>query len=117
MPTVTVHGRDLECERGAVLRDVLLEADESPHNGRADALNCRGLGTCGTCAVAVSGEVGELGPRERLRLSVPPHNVDSGLRLACQLRVEDDLVVEKYPGFWGQHTDQTKEKEEDTGEP
>ena len=116
MPTVTIRGRDLECERGAVLRDVLLRADESPHNGRADALNCRGLGTCGTCAVAVSGEVGEPGPRERLRLSTPPHDADSGLRLACQVRVEDDLVVEKYPGFWGQHTDRTEEKE-DTEEP
>ncbi|WP_027119125.1 2Fe-2S iron-sulfur cluster-binding protein [Natronorubrum tibetense] len=116
MPIVTVRGRELECERGAVLRDVLLQADESPHNGRADTLNCRGLGTCGTCAVSVSGEVEEPGPRERLRLATPPHVSDSGLRLACQLRVEDDLVVEKYPGFWGQHTGRTEVREEDTRE-
>ncbi|AFZ73883.1 2Fe-2S iron-sulfur cluster-binding protein [Natronobacterium gregoryi] len=110
MPTVTIHDRELECETDAVLRNVLLRADESPHNGRADTLNCRGLGSCGTCAVAVSGEVGAPGSRERLRLSIPPHDTASGLRLACQLRVEDDLVVEKYPGYWGQHTDRTEEK-------
>ncbi len=105
MPTVTVRDRELECERGAVLRDVLLDAGESPHNGRANALNCRGLGTCGTCAVAVTGDVAEPGRRERLRLATPPHDPESDLRLACQIRVEADLVVEKYPGFWGQHTD------------
>ncbi len=109
MPTVTVRGRELECERGAVLRDVLLQADESPHNGRSNALNCRGLGTCGTCAVAVSGETSEPGRRERLRLATPPHGSGSGLRLACQLRVEGDLSVEKYPGFWGQHTDRGRD--------
>ena len=27
--------------------------------------------------------------------------IADGLRLACQLRVESDLVVEKLPGFWG----------------
>ncbi|EMA37864.1 2Fe-2S iron-sulfur cluster-binding protein [Halobiforma nitratireducens] len=116
MPTVTVRDRELECETGAVLRNVLLRADESPHNGRADTLNCRGLGSCGTCAVAVSGEVGAAGPRERLRLSIPPHDTESGLRLACQLRVEDDLVVEKYPEFWGQHTERAGEQA-DTEEP
>jgi ferredoxin len=114
MPTVTVRGQELECERGAVLRDVLLRADESPHNGRADALDCRGLGTCGTCAVAVSGEMSDPGPRERLRLAIPPHDADSGLRLACQLRAEDDLFVEKYPRFWGQYTGRKKEAMEET---
>jgi ferredoxin len=53
MPTVRFRGRDIDCEQGATLRDVLREAGETPHNGRADALNCRGHGTCGTCAVEI----------------------------------------------------------------
>ncbi|MFB6157390.1 MAG: 2Fe-2S iron-sulfur cluster-binding protein [Haloferacaceae archaeon] len=103
MPTVGFRGREIECERGAVLRDVLLDAGETPHNGAADLANCRGHGTCGTCAVAVDGETTAPTTAERVRLSVPPHDPDGGLRLACQTRVLGDLDVEKHPGFWGQH--------------
>lgn len=109
MPTVTFRGREIECESDAILRDVLLDAGVSPHNGRANTLNCGGHGTCGTCAVAVTGEVSERGRRENVRLSVPPHDPDAGLRLACQTRVQGDVTVQKYPGFWGQHTDQERE--------
>jgi len=105
MPTVRFRGRNIDCERGALLRDALLEAGLSTHNGRADLLNCRGHGSCGTCAVAVEGPVSERTRREATRLSVPPHDPESDLRLACQTRVEGDLVVRKYPGFWGQHVD------------
>lgn len=110
MPTVTFRGREIDCEPGAVLRDVLLDADCSPHNGRADTLNCRGFGSCGTCAVEVSGDADARGRRESVRLSVPPHDTEAGLRLACQTRVYGDVTVEKYPGFWGQHTDHEPEE-------
>jgi ferredoxin len=101
MPTVRYRGEEIPCERGAVLRDVLLAADQSPHNGGANVLNCRGLGSCGTCAVSVRGPVTDRTARERARLSVPPHDPAAGLRLACQTRVLDDVTVEKHPGFWG----------------
>ena len=55
---------------------MLLEAGESPHNGRADTINCFGHGSCGTCAVDVEGETSEPTTRERVRLSVPPHDPD-----------------------------------------
>jgi len=106
MPTVSVRGRDLACDDGAILREVLQAVDLSPHNGRADTINCHGHGSCGTCAVAITGEVSDPPRRERVRLSIPPHDPDGGLRLACQTRVHGDIRVEKYPGFWGQHTDQ-----------
>jgi ferredoxin len=107
MPTVTFRGRTVSCEDGARLRSVLLETGLDPHNGRSSLLNCRGHGTCGTCAVSVSApdgddpDVSAVGVRERARLSFPPHSLDSGLRLACQTRVHGDVVVEKRPGFWG----------------
>lgn len=104
MPTVEFEGDRIECESGEVLRDVLLAADRSPHNGPT-ALSCHGHGTCGTCAVEIEGEVTEPSGRERRRLSFPPHSPDSGLRLACQVEVTDDLTVRKHGGFWGQHTE------------
>jgi ferredoxin len=84
----------------------------SPHNGSADTLNCRGHGTCGTCAVDIRADtedaetdppVSDVGAVERGRLSVPPHDPESGLRLACQTRVYGDIAVTKHPGFWGHH--------------
>ena len=107
MPTVYFNGRAIECEEGAVLRDVLLDAGETPHNDQAEVINCRGFGTCGTCAVMiVDGEVAPKNAREQWRLDFPPHREGSGLRLACQIEVHVDLAVRKYPGFWGQYVDQ-----------
>jgi ferredoxin len=92
--------------KGSLLRSALLRNGVSPHNDKAMYVNCRGLGTCGTCAVEVVGNVvpQEWGTQERLRLNFPPHNPSSSshLRLACQVRVEGDVKVIKYNKFWGQ---------------
>jgi ferredoxin len=117
VPTVRFRGEEIECDRGDVLRDVLLEADVSPHNGNANRLNCRGHGSCGTCAVAVEGAVSDQSRRERARLSVPPHDPEDGLRLSCQTHVLGDLTVTKYPGFWGQHTDERPLDEDEPDTP
>jgi ferredoxin len=103
MPTVEFQGETVDCEAGQTLRDVLLDAGLSPHNGPT-AVSCHGLATCGTCAVAIEGAVEPESPgrRERARLDFPPHSVASGLRLACRVRVTDDIVVRKGDGFWGQ---------------
>jgi len=113
MPTVRYGDREIDCERGAVLRDALLDAGIVPHNGGATRANCRGHGTCGTCAVAVDGPTSAPSARERWRLDFPPHDAGSGLRLACQTRVEGDLTVAKFPGFWGQHTDEPSVTDEE----
>jgi ferredoxin len=102
MPTVRFRGRVLTCSPNAVLRDVLLAAKLTPHNGGSRVVHCPGVGSCGTCAVSIKGEVGPLTAMERWRLAFPPHRLDSGLRLACQVRVTSDLEVTKHGGFWGQ---------------
>ncbi len=102
MPEIVFKDRKIHCELGANLREVLIDHGIYPHNGASRYVNCFGLGSCGTCAVKITGRVKPLNATEKLRLSVPPHSPGSGLRLACQIKVENDLKVEKFEGFWGQ---------------
>lgn len=102
MPTVTVGEKILNCDRGANLRRFLLDNNIDLYNGKAKFINCRGLGSCGTCAVEIEGEVSEANWKERGRLSLPPHSPTRGLRLACQTKVLGNIKVRKYDGFWGE---------------
>jgi ferredoxin len=102
MPTIQFAGASVPCLEGANLRNVLLRARLPLYNGAARALHCRGLGTCGTCAVRIEGDVSPPTARETLRLRVPPHDLESGLRRACQVSVLGDLRVTKFEGFFGQ---------------
>lgn len=103
MPTVEFEGETIEANIGDNLRRTLLDAGLSPYNGKAQYTNCRGNAICGTCTVEiVEGEVSEPTRKELRRLKLPPHSPTSGLRLSCQLTIEDDLVVKKHPGYWGQ---------------
>lgn len=102
MPTIKAQGKTFECEAGVNLRQVLLKQGVAVHNGGATVINCRGLGTCGTCAVAIQGAVAEPSWREQARLSLPPHAIARQRRLCCQIQVNSDLEITKYDGFWGQ---------------
>jgi ferredoxin len=102
MPTITAQGKTIQCEAGANLRKTLLDNGVDLYNGQAKTINCHGVGTCGTCAVAVEGEVSEPNWRDRTRRSLPPHDAKRDLRLACQTKVMGDVKVTKYDGFWGQ---------------
>ena len=114
--SVTFETRDeqqsIEVRKGTTLRTSMLKNGLSPHNGRSRLINCRGLGTCGTCAVEIYGREGTILPtertaQERIRLNFPPHNLaeqSDNLRLACQVQVHDDVVIRKRTGFWGQDT-------------
>jgi ferredoxin len=105
MPQVTAQGKSFTCEIGANLRQVLLENSVDLYNGNARIINCMGIGTCGTCAVAIEGDVSEANWRDTTRRSLPPHSLDRNLRLACQTKVLGDVTVSKFSGFWGHEQD------------
>ena len=102
MPIVTVQGKILTCDYEANLRRVLLQHEINLHNGKSKMINCRGIGTCGTCAVAIIGESNPANWRDKARRSLPPHSLEQNRRLACQTKVFGDMEVIKYDGFWGQ---------------
>ena len=104
MPIIKFDNQQIECEEYANLRRALLAANARLYNGLARQIHCRGMGTCGTCAIELSGRVTETTAIERWRLSFPPHKKGSGLRLACQCRVLGDIEIKKRPGLWGQKT-------------
>ena len=112
MPKVIAQGKVIECNFGDNLRRVLQQNGIDIHNGNAKVINCRGIGTCGTCAVKVEGEVSPANWRETARMRLPPHSYnrmeitsgsdDRDLRLACQIKVTGDIRVTKFNKFWGQ---------------
>lgn len=119
----TLAGKKQVCvKKGEVLRSALLKRGISPHNGRSRLINCRGLGTCGTCAVEVTSDDNqssiipiEKNRKEQLRLNFPPHGSkeqSTNLRLACQIQVQGDINVKKRTGFWGQDTSNLAEEYE-----
>jgi ferredoxin len=102
MPRIRFHGFVLNCEQGENVRQILRRNGLPPYNGSARFLNCRGLGTCGTCAVEIKGAVSTRTRVEKWRLNFPPHKEENGLRLACQCNILGDIEVKKYKGFWGE---------------
>jgi ferredoxin len=105
MPQVTAQGKNFTCETGANLRQVLMENGVDLYNGNAKFINCMGIGTCGTCAVQIEGEVSEANWKDVARRSLPPHQRSRNLRLACQTQVLGDITVTKFTSFWGQGSD------------
>ncbi|NET47935.1 MAG: (2Fe-2S)-binding protein [Merismopedia sp. SIO2A8] len=105
MPTIFAQGKTIQCATGSNLRRVLLDHKVDLYNGQANLINCRGIGSCGTCAVQIEGAkdaVSAVNWRDRTRRSFPPHSSDRNLRLACQTQVLGDIHVTKFDGFWGQ---------------
>ncbi|AKG22912.1 2Fe-2S iron-sulfur cluster-binding protein [Calothrix sp. 336/3] len=102
MPKVVAQGKVIECQPGVNLRKILLQNGIDLYNSGAKVINCRGIGSCGTCAVQIAGEVSQVNWRDQARRSLPPHSPTKDLRLACQTQVLGDIRVTKYDGFWGQ---------------
>ena len=103
MPRISFSDYSVECKEGANLRRVLLDAKLPLYNGVAKTIHCRRLGTCGTCAIEIEGEVTEMTAVEKWRLRFPPHQTGCGLRLACQCKVMGDLKINKHGGYKIRH--------------
>ena len=101
MPIIKFGNHEIECSDNENLRRALLAAKTPLYNGIARQIHCRGLGTCGTCAIEVSGPVSDMTRIEKWRLGFPPHKAGSRLRLACQCRVLGDIEIKKRSGLWG----------------
>ena len=112
MPIIEFDGQEITVKPSANLRKSLLKAKTTPHGKGARLFNCQGMGTCGTCAVEIEGEVSEKTAVERWRLGFPPHQPQSGLRLACQVKVLGNLHIKKHDGFWGQQIMADRQAEE-----
>jgi len=85
--TVTINGTTtLRAKAGSKLLDIL--------NGASIPVPaaCGGKGTCGQCRVTVPAGEGKALPTEAAKLT--RGELASGLRLACQVTVRDDLNVE-----------------------
>ncbi len=102
MFTIAAQGQTFTCNQGENLRCVLLKHNIDLYNGKAKFINCRGIGTCGTCALEIEGKVNEANWKDKARRSLPPHSSEQNRRLACQTTVNGDLKLTKYEGFWGQ---------------
>ncbi len=70
------------------------------YNGLSKLLNCRGIGTCGTCRVVIEPAEALTPPTRREKL----HGCTGPYRLACQTRIDSDrqdVTVTKMTGFLG----------------
>jgi len=80
------EGREIPCSEGESLGEALTRA------GIPISLYCGGRGACGKCLVEVaSGPVPEIDGRERRILEF--RGLPESTRLACRLRVRDDLSI------------------------
>ena len=90
MPKITVPIENgnivINCVVGQSLREALNTG------GLRIRSACRGSGACGLCRVRIDdGYAGEPTPVEKLQLEAPI--LDSGVRLACQIHPEADLLI------------------------
>lgn len=85
--------RTIQIESGANLREAAIGAKISIYANIRKLLNCRGRGLCSSCQVeVVSGQVAPRNDIENKNLARALKK-NPNLRLACQITVEDNLVV------------------------
>ncbi|MCH6580646.1 MAG: 2Fe-2S iron-sulfur cluster-binding protein [Nitrospinae bacterium] len=90
------HNRTIQVEPGANLREAAIEAKLGIYAHIFKLLNCRGRGLCGTCRVEIlSGQVADRNEVENKKLAKALQK-NPNLRLACQITVENNLVVRSH---------------------
>lgn len=99
------EGKTIEVPKGANLRKMALKAGINVYKGINQILNCQGHGLCGTCRVEIihgDKNVNSKTPIEEWVLRgkfLIAHKVKPNLRLSCQVKVEDDIVVLTMPDY------------------
>ena len=84
------QNRTIQVESGVNLREAAIQNKISVYPHIRKILNCRGRGLCTSCTVGiVSGKVDPKNDVENEKLAGKNDNI----RLACQLTVNDDLVI------------------------
>jgi Na+-transporting NADH:ubiquinone oxidoreductase subunit F len=79
------QAREFEVQGGSPLLGLLTE------NGVSISSSCGGRGTCGYCKVRVLAGGGQILPTEELFMS--RQEKAEGMRLACQVKVKNDLAI------------------------
>ena len=88
------ENRTIQVEPGENLRQAAIRNKFSVYANIHKILNCRGRGLCTACTVQViAGKVEPLNETETENLAKKP----ADFRLACQVTVNDDLVVKTHP--------------------
>ncbi len=91
--TFEKQNRTLQVEPGVNLPEAAIAAKLGIYAHMFKILNCRGRGLCSSCRVEiVSGHVAPRNDTENNNLARPLKK-HPNLRLACQITVEDNLVV------------------------
>ena len=88
------ENRTIQVEPGENLRQAAIRNKFSVYANIHKILNCRGRGLCTACTVQViAGKVEPRNETETEKLAKKP----ADFRLACQVTVNDDLVVKTHP--------------------
>ncbi len=94
--TFEKQNRTIKVEPGENLREAAIANKVGIYAHIFKLLNCRGRGLCSSCKVEiVSGKVSPLNETETNNLK-KQLNKNPNLRLACQITVEDNLVVRSH---------------------
>ena len=88
------ENRTIQVEPGENLRQAAIRNKFSVYANIHKILNCRGRGLCTACTVQViAGKVEPRNETETEKLAKKP----ADFRLACQVSVNDNLVVKTHP--------------------
>jgi ferredoxin len=97
-------GKEVHVSKDKDLRTNLKDHFNELYHPNMKLINCRGMGTCGTCALVIKGNVTPPTKIEEWRLNFPPHknSLEKNIRLLCQCRPLSNLSLKKLNGRWGQ---------------
>jgi ferredoxin len=85
------QNRTIQVEPGENLREAAIRNKCSLYPHIFKILNCRGRGLCTSCTVVIIS--GKVAPKNELETEKLAKKKNPDLRLACQITVEDNLVI------------------------